>query len=805
MTYRLTEKKELPDLQGTGYVYEHIRTKAKVCFIKTDDENKTFSISFRTPPTDDTGLPHILEHSVLCGSRKYPIKDPFIELSKGSLNTFLNAITYSDKTMYPVASVNDQDFHNLIDVYLDAVFYPNIHDNPMIFKQEGWHYELNSMEDTVTYKGVVYNEMKGVFSSPEQTLFRRIQQEMFENHPYSHESGGDPMAIPKLSHDQFKEFHRTYYHPSNSYIFYYGDVDMEQELDYLNEQYLCDFDYLEIDSHIPLVDRFESERTCEFAYPVAEGEGDGSKCYLSYNVLLCESSEVMKGVGFDILEYLMVDAPGAPIKEALLKAGIGEDVFCSFDSSIRQGTFSIIAKNCNKSDHDRFKAIVEDEIRKIQENGFDDKKVRAAINKFEFRAKEADFGQYPKGVIYAIKALETWLHDASPFVNFMYDEIFDGSKKACSEGLLQQLLKDYFIDNTHKVHLILVPDENFNEKKQSVIDEELRKYEESLDESAREGLIRENQELTVYQEAADSKENLEKLPMLKLSDIPEDKKEFVYKTELVKDAKLLLHTANATNIAYIKCSFDVGFIEEGQLPLLSLLSRFLIKTSTEVYSYSELNDEINERTGGLSSSLAVYEHKSSSKYFMPRLELTGKCFIPNLRDLFDLMYDILNHTDFSDISRLRDLINENKSRTQMRLISGGHSTALLRAESYFSRSASFKEKVKGIEFYDELTEWQQKSDEDLKELAILLKRMLKDIVSSDRLTLGVTVSEQYLDVIKTPIDTFIHTLPYDEAYLDKVDITLNEPKNEGFKTTGDVQYVAMSGDLNPMDSNTWDR
>jgi len=795
MAFRLIEEQQLPDLQGTGYVYEHDKTKAKICYIKTEDDNKTFSIGFRTPPADDTGLSHILEHSVLCGSHKYPLRDPFIELSKGSLNTFLNAMTFSDKTLYPVASVNNQDFHNLVDVYLDAVFYPNIYDNPLTFEQEGWHYDLDGMDSSVSYKGVVYNEMKGVFSSAEQVLFRKIQQELFENHPYSYESGGDPLEIPKLTQETFLDYHKKYYHPSNSYIFYYGDMDIEQELKWLEESYLNAFDYLDIDSKIPLVTKYKAPRTLEFDYPVSKGEENGNKCYLSYNVLLNESKEVLDGLGFDILEYLMIDAPGALVKEALIKAGIGEDVFSHFDGSIREGTFSIVAKNCKLSDKERFIQIIDEQFSKIIAEGFDQKKVSAAINKFEFRTKEADFGQYPKGVIYAIKTLETWLHDESPFLNFDYDHIFTSVKEATSNGLLQKLIQQYFVENKHKVHLTLKPDENYNDKKQQKISDELKAYEETLTIQDKEALIAHAEKLVAYQEAPQSKEELESLPLLKLEDIPKDKKEFIFNEKMIKDTILLLHEANATNIAYVKCSFDLSFVNEDQLSILSLLSRMLIKTKTKKHSYSELSDEINGRTGGLSVSVSVYEHKKSTKYFSPRLEMTGKCFVPQLQDLMEIIREIILETDFSDVARMRDLINENKSRMQSNLTSSGHSTALLRSESYFSQSASYKEKLRGLEFYDEITLWQNKSDDDLRDLGTLLERLLKDIVSSDRLTIGVTASAKYMETIKSNIEMFVFTLPYIDNIMSPCRVALTEPKNEGLGSTSDVQYVAMSADF----------
>lgn len=793
MAYTLLQQQELKDIQGVGYIYEHIKTKAKICFIQTDDENKTFSISFRTPPTDDTGVAHILEHSVLCGSKKYPIKDPFNELAKGSLNTFLNAMTYSDKTMYPVASVNEKDFHNLVDVYLDAVFYPNIYSARQTFEQEGWHYELESLEEAVNYKGVVYNEMKGVFSSPEQILLRRIQQELFEDHPYGYESGGDPLAIVDLSYEMFLDFHRSYYHPSNSYIFFYGDLDIEKELSYLDSAYLSAFEYQSIQSEIPLVNRLSEPKKLEVPYPVSNNETE-NQCYLSYNVVLCETQKTIEGLGFDLLEYLLIDAPGATLKEALIKAGIGEDVFSSFDGSIREGSFSIIAKNCRKDQEEAFVQVIESELRRVVEEGFEEKRVLAALNKFEFKAKEADFGSYPKGVIYCIKAMETWLYGYSPFINFEYTAIFESVKEALKTGLLESLLQEYFLSNQHKVHLTLVPDKEFNAKKQSTVITRLSEYESTLDLSAKEDLIQYTKNLIAFQDEPESKENLEKLPLLTLQDLPREKKAFIYEQSFIKDTRVLSHKSNATDIVYVKCSFDVSFIPEYQLPILSILTRLLLYMNTKTHTYAELSDEINGQTGGIGVNLSVYDHKSSTKYFAPRLEIQGKCFVPQLKVLYELMMEVLTLSDFSDVSRMKELINENKSRMQMRLVPSGHSTASLRAQSYFSKADSYKERLRGVEFYKELLLWQERNDQDLSELSELLQKMLQDIVSSDRLTIAITASENYMQSIKGMTDTFVHSLPYSEEPKEPVEIDFIATKNEGFMTTSDVQYVALASD-----------
>lgn len=794
MAYQLIEQRELQDLQGKGYLYEHTKTKAKVCFIITEDENKTFSISFRTPPSDHTGVPHILEHSVLCGSRKYPVKDPFIELAKGSLNTYLNAATYSDKTMYPVASVNTKDFDNLKDVYMDAVLYPNIYNKPETFMQEGWHYELLEEVGKVEYKGVVYNEMKGVFSSPEQVLFRMIQQELFEGHPYSYESGGDPLYITDLTYENFLDFHRTYYHPSNSYIFYYGQVDRDKELEWLDQQYLSHFDYLPINSAILPVERYASIRRVEASYPIAEGDSLTNKAFLSYNVVTNADRDRMKSLGFTLLEYLLVDAPGAPIKEALLRKGLCEDVFGSYDSSIREGTFSFVGKNCDENREEEFISTIEEVLRTIVAHGFEGKKLQAAINKFEFRAKEADFGQYPKGVVYAVNALETWLYDESPFTEFEYSQLFEQIKKEVQGSYLQDLISEFLLDNTHKVFLKLLPSTTYAKEVQEKVDRRLSEYESSLDKEKRSKLIELNQELIRNQEEPDREEDLVKLPLLNLTDIARDKKKLEWQDFMAKDAKILYHHANASDIAYAKIAFDVSFVEEENLPILSLLSRLLGKLSTKVHHYSELSDEINGRTGGISISLNVYEHKASSKYYAPVLEIQGKSFVANVSDLYELMAEILTMTDFSDLDRMKDLIGESKSRLQMNLKSSGHATSIGRAISYFSKAGAYKEKIKGLSFYEELSKYKEWKDEQILELGQFMKRILEEIVTSDGMTVALTSRDDYQSKVLDATKRFIYSLPNQSLEKERVDIECIEPSCEGFKTTQDIHYVAIADD-----------
>ena len=464
-TYELVLQEELPDIHSAGYLFRHKKSGARVAVVLNDDENKVFHIAFRTTPVNSKGTPHIMEHSVLCGSRKYPSKDPFVELVKGSLNTFLNAMTYSDKTMYPVASCNEQDFKNLMDVYLDAVFYPNIYKREEIFRQEGWHYELKSPEDQLIYNGVVYNEMKGAFSSPEDILDRKILNSLFPDSTYGVESGGDPACIPDLSYEEFLDFHRTYYHPANSYIYIYGNVDMQERLEYLDREYLSAFDAIEVPSKIVLPEKFEEMHTEIGKYSISTADSEEDNTYLSFNAAIGSSLDVEKANAYAVIEYVLLSAPGAPLKQALLDAGLGKDISGSYDSGTMQPVFSITAKYANAEDKDRFVRVIREELERIVAEGLDQKSLMAGINSSEFRFREADFGSFPKGLMYGIDMMDTWLYDDNcPFGYLKQLAVFDFLKKQVGTGYYEDLIRDGLLNNPHTSLVVIEPEKGLNDR-----------------------------------------------------------------------------------------------------------------------------------------------------------------------------------------------------------------------------------------------------------------------------------------------------------------------------------------------------
>ena len=502
--YECLKEEELKGIKARGSLLKHKKSGARILLIENDDENKVFNIGFRTPPSDSTGVPHIMEHSVLCGSKNFPAKDPFVELVKGSLNTFLNAMTYPDKTVYPIASCNDKDFQNLMHVYMDAVFYPNIYRHEEIFRQEGWSYKLDSLEDKLEYNGVVYNEMKGAFSSPEGVLDRVVLNTLFPDTSYANESGGDPEEIPNLTYEQFLDFHKKYYHPSNSYIYLYGNMDMEEKLDWLDKEYLSHFDYDPVDSEIRYQEPFQQMIEKEMPYSIASDESEEDNTYLSYSKVIGTSLDKELYLAFQILDYALLSAPGAPLKMALTEAGIGKDIMGSYDNGIYQPIFSIISKNANVEQKDAFVKVIEDTLRDIVENGMDRKALEAGINYHEFRYREADFGGYPKGLMYGLQIMDSWLYDdEKPFIHIEAMDTFEFLKEQVDTGYFEELICQYLLDNQHGAIVIIKPEKGRTARMDKELDEKLQTFKESLSKEEQEKLVQRTRSLEEYQSALD--------------------------------------------------------------------------------------------------------------------------------------------------------------------------------------------------------------------------------------------------------------------------------------------------------------
>lgn len=795
--YELIKEEQLTDLNSVGYVFLHKKTKARIAVIHNDDNNKVFSIGFRTPPEDSTGVAHIVEHTVLCGSKEFPAKDPFVELVKGSLNTFLNAMTYPDKTIYPIASCNDKDYKNLMHVYMDAVFYPNIYKKEEIFKQEGWHYELESEDGEITYNGVVYNEMKGAFSSPEQQLYRLIQESLFPDTAYGVESGGDPKVIPDLTYEDYLAFHKKYYHPTNSYIYLYGDMDIEERLTWMDEQYLSKFNYAPVDSEIKMQKPFEKTREVEAYYSLSEEEEETDKTYLSYNMVIDTSLNKELYVAFQILEYVLLDNPGAPVKQALLDAGIGKDILGSYDNGILQPIFSVIAKDASESQKDDFLKVIRETLQNIVAEGLDEKALLAAINYFEFKYREADFGSYPKGLMYGIQMLDSWLYDDDAiFSHIMANDTFAYLKEQIHTGYYEKLIETYLLNNSHSSVVMVKPKVNLTEEKDRQVKEKLSKYKASLSKEEIDRLIADTKALRAYQEEPSTKEELEKIPMLTREDMVKEVRPLYNEEKELFGNKVIHHNVYTNGIGYLKFVFDMSGIKE-LAPYVSLLTTVLGYMDTEQYSYLEFTNETNIYTGGILADTNTYSKYGVKDEFCAAFEVRTKVLYGNIKKALELLEEMMFHTDFSDSKRLKEIIAETKSRMQMKMNGSGHTIALARAMSYFSELAQFTDGVDGITYYRFLCDLEEHFEEKKEELLSIFKQILDYVLCKEHLIISFTGDEEGYQVLSEQIGEFLHDIKEKRGEVKpEVDMSfLSHGMNEGLKTAGQIQYVARAGNF----------
>lgn len=795
--YELVREETLEGIKSKGYLLKHKKSGARVLYIKNNDNNKVFSIGFRTPPADSTGVPHILEHSVLCGSKNFPAKDPFVELVKGSLNTFLNAMTYPDKTVYPVASVNDKDFQNLMHVYMDAVLYPNIYRHEEIFRQEGWGYQLDSAEDKLSYNGVVYNEMKGAFSSPEGVLDRVVLNTLFPDTSYANESGGDPAVIPELTYAQFLEFHRRFYHPSNSYIYLYGDMDIEEKLNWLDREYLSSFDKMEIDSEIRFQEPFREMKENTIAYSIASDEPEEDNTFLSYNKVIGTSLDKELYLAFQILDYALLSAPGAPLKKALTDAGIGKDIMGSYDNGIYQPIFSVVAKNANEEQKEEFIRLIESVLSGIVKDGIDKKALEAGINYHEFRYREADFGSYPKGLMYGLQILDSWLYDdMEPFMHVEALDTFEYLKSKVGTRYYEELIQTYLLDNPHGAIVIVKPEKGRTARMEAELEKALEEHKAGLSAAELEELVRRTKILEEYQSAPESKEDLEKIPVLNREDISREIEPIINEELTIAGIPVIFHEIETNGIGYADVLFDMSCVGEEELPYAGILQSVLGIIDTEHFGYGELFNEINVHTGGVGTSLELYNDVTNirEKAFKATFEIKGKALYGKLPVAFDMMREILTASKLDDEKRIKEILAMLKSRLLMKFQSSGHTTAALRAQSYASPAAKLKDMTSGIAFYETVAYIEGHYEEEKEHLTQKLSELARRIFRADRMMVSYTASRQGLEGMEEMIGTLKDSL-FDGKAEDTRCIIHCEKKNEGFKTASKVQYVAKTGNF----------
>lgn len=815
--YELEYEEYLTDVSGCGLVFRHKKSGARVCVISTDDKNKVFYIGFRTPVSDDTGVPHIIEHTVLCGSDKYPSRDPFMLLAKGSLNTFLNAMTYPDKTVYPVASCNDHDFENLMSVYADAVFHPNIYKYKEIFMQEGWHYELENPDGELKINGIVYNEMKGVLSSPDSSIFDEVCKVMFPDTAYGRNSGGDPEHIPELTYEQYLDFHRTHYHPSNSYIFLWGDIDVEERLGWLDENYLSDYDRIDVSgTEIGFQQPFGGLREATSYYSVEadaessdsdNSDGRDERTYLSYSALTCESSDVVSCVAWDIIADALINTPGAPVRQALLDAGIGQDVFGGIMEHLRQSGIFIMAKNADARDKHRFYEIIINGFREAAK-GIDRKSLEAAINSREFSYREADYGSTPRGLSCGLDMLQSWIYDDRAAFTYMRGgDVYAELREKLSTRFYEELIEKYVLDSVHSVLLSYEPKPGMTDMLEEKLASQLSEYKAGLSPEEISGIITATENLRRYQSAPSTPEEQSCIPSLKRSDLERESLPLSNNETDVCGVKTVIHDGFTGGIAYITFYFDISELPEKWIPYVGQLGGLLGRMDTAEHGYLDLSNEVRLNVGKMSfAPVNVMKSEARDKSRL-MFSLSLSCFENKVGDALRLSAEIITSTKFKDPKRLRELIAESRSDMQSRINSRGNSVAASRLISYFSRHAVINEWLGGISAYDFLKTLQSGFSSFEDRISDSFAVLASYIFSPERMLISVSSGDDGMRALEAALPEFISKLG-DHAsesgildgcngFFEGIDGDILTPvrKNEGFMMSSQVQFVGMGGNL----------
>lgn len=793
--YEILDEHRVEDVQSDGFILRHKKSGARIAILSNNDDNKVFYIGFRTPPEDETGVPHIIEHTTLCGSKKFPVKDPFIELAKGSLNTFLNAMTYPDKTVYPVASCNDQDFKNLMDVYLDAVVNPNITKYEEIFKQEGWHYELTGKDDELKINGVVYNEMKGAYSSPDEVLSSQIYRSLFPDNTYSKDSGGNPEYIPKLTYEAYLDFYHKYYHPSNSYIYLYGDMDVVERLEWLDKEYLSLYDYKKVNSEINKQPAFDEIKNVEAQYSITMDDSQENKTYLSYNRVVGDSLDEMLYQAFDVLDYALVSSPGAPVRQALIDAGIGDDVYGSYDAGILQPVFSFVAKNANASQADEFESIIESTLKEVVKTGINKEALLAGINSSEFKFREADFGQFPKGLLFGLNCLDSWLFDdMKPFIHLECLGTFAKLRKAVDTDYFEKLIQEYLLDNTHGSSVTVKPKRGLGNEREEALAKELSDYKASLSDEEIKKLIEDTEHLKKYQEEPSSDEDLRKLPMLTRADMKKNAMPFSNIEDELLDVKVVRHDIESNGIDYISFLFDAGDFAQSELGYLGFFTNALGLVNTEKYSYTDLANATNIYTGGISTGTASHPDIKDRNNFVFKFEVKLKVLEKNLDKALELMEQMLLSSDFTDTKRLGELVAQIKARLQANLSSSGHLVAAMRSMSSFSRYALYQDELKGVAFYRSICRIEKELSESPKSVSDKLAAIAKKLFARNRMLISFTGNNEAYGNAKPSLEKVIAGFNKMSAVGNQAEVHFNTAK-EAFIDASQIQYVAKTGDF----------
>lgn len=797
--FKCSEYENIEDIKSRGYIFKHEKSGAELMVLNNSDENKAFALCFRTPVTDSTGVPHILEHSVLNGSRKFKIKDPFAEMLKTSLASFINAFTFPDKTMYPVASKNEKDLLNLMDIYLDSVFFPLL--TKETFLQEGWHYDIKSREDSLKYKGVVYNEMKGVFSSPDSVADKLRNRVLLSETSYKYVSGGAPEEIPSLTYEAFKEYHKKYYHPSNCKMIIYGNCNVEKYLEFIDSGYLSKFDEIDVKSEIGIQKRYDSIEDIVGTYPVSKEESLENKCYILKSYLLDEVKDRKKDLSFSILSTILSELDSSPLRRAVIESGIGEAMYGGeYNNYIREGVYDIGVRGCNlgadNSAVKKFNEIIEKKLLELSENGIDKKLVTAAINRNEFILREANFGDFPKGIVYFIEAMRSWLYNGHPFDSLRFEKILEEIKQEAEQGYFENLLKKYFLSNGHKVTIALKPDNRLEEEQNKREEKKLSEIKSGFNDIEVENIIKESMKLEELQMTPNSKESLDSLPKLALSDI--EIEPVLYPTEKlnIDGVPLLFHNINSNGIVYFTIAFDFSDIDEKTLPFISILASLFKFLGSKNRSSEEIEQEINSYTGGIELLKYITEHSKNGNS-VNRLMVSGKSSVTGFEKLQSIILELCMTLNCRNSVKIREILLKKLNEMRNSILSSGHATVISRMGYHLSEAGKRQEIMNGIVYYRFLEEVLKLLDSDPEKLFQLIEQIRENVFSKDRAVMNITCSSENFEKIGGSLNRFAACLKKNEVK-DRIEspIELETPqKNEALVAATQVQYVGLGFNL----------
>lgn len=793
--FELVKEQFIKELNTNARLFRHVKTGARLLSMENKDENKVFGINFRTPPPDSTGLPHIMEHAVLCGSRRYPVKEPFVELLKGSLKTFLNAFTFPDKTGYPVASQNLKDFYNLIDVYLDAVFYPLL--APHTLQQEGWHYELDSPEAPLTFKGVVFNEMKGAYSDPDSLLGKHVVESLFPDNVYGLDSGGDPRHIPDLTYEAFTNFHRTYYHPSNSYIYFYGDDDPEERLRYMNS-WLSDFEPLQVASSIALQPRFSQPKKLEFPYEVSAEEGGdgGKKAMLTVNWMLDEARDPQLSLSLGILGHILVGTPASPLRKALIDSGLGEDLAGNgLDDQTRQVTFSTGLKGIALEDVDKVEALVLETLKRLAAEGIDPDMTAASVNTIEFTLRENNFGSFPRGLMLMLVAMSNWLHEGDPIQSLAFDAPLSAIKAQLTpkNRYFERLIQEYFIHNPHRVTVLLKPDAELGRKKDQEESARLDKVRQGLSPAELQAILENTADLKRRQVAPDSPEALSTIPGLQLEDLDKQIRTIPLEASELAGSQVLFHDLFTNGILYLDLAFDLHTLPQEYLPYMNLFGRALLEMGTDKEDYVKLSQHIGRSTGGINASTFASMLRGGGQCAALFL-LRGKATLDKTDELLAILQDVLLTARLDNQERFRQLVLEEKASQEAGLIPMGHSVVNLRLRALFNEADWANEQIDGPSYLFFLRKLSERIEADWQGVQSDLEAMRRALVNRRSLVCNVTVDAQGWQRFQPQLGSFLEMLPASEPLRQDWKPSVGTPY-EGLSIPAQVNYVGKGADL----------